>query len=301
MVLPSALRSDALAGIPPADRPATKSPLNPLQASPLSGISWGAILAGAAGAAALSLMLLILGTGLGLSVISPWSHEGIGAQGITATTIAWVTFTQLLAAGLGGYLAGRLRGQWLDLQTDEIYFRDTAHGFLAWAIASLASAALLGAAIASIVGGSVQAGAGVAKAAAEMAPMNYVVESLFRQPPNTPPAVSTADRGAVTSEVTSIFMNTVHSGALQSEDQRYVGRLVAQRTGLGEPQAEERVRDAYLRAQAALRDTETHAREVADKARKASAYAALWLFIALLSGAFTASLAATFGGRQRDL
>ena len=33
----------------------------------ISGVSWGAIFAGAAAAAALSLILLILGTGLGLS------------------------------------------------------------------------------------------------------------------------------------------------------------------------------------------------------------------------------------------
>jgi hypothetical protein len=43
------------------------------------------------------------------------------------------------------------------------------------------------------------------------------------------------------------------------------------------------------------------ARDAADKARKASAYTALWLFISLLIGAFAASLAATYGGRRRDV
>ena len=95
-------------------------------------------------------------------------------------------------------------------------------------------------------------------------------------------------------------MNTLRTGALSAEDTRYVGQLVAQRTGLTQQEAEKRVADTYARMQQNLRDIETAAKEAADKARKASAYAALWLFISLLVGAFVASLAATFGGRQRD-
>ena len=98
-----------------------------------------------------------------------------------------------------------------------------------------------------------------------------------------------------------ILLNSVRSGALPAEDLRYVGQVVAQRTGLSQADAEKRVDDTYTRVQTRLRDAETAAREAADKARKASAYAALWLFVSLLIGAFVASLAATFGGRQRDL
>ena len=108
-----------------------------------SAVSWGAILAGAAGAAALSLILLILGTGLGLSSVSPRAHDGVTPRTFGVSAILWVTFTQLVASGLGGYLAGRLRTKWAGAQVDEVYFRDTAHGFLAWAVASLATAALL--------------------------------------------------------------------------------------------------------------------------------------------------------------
>ena len=50
-----------------------------------------------------------------------------------------------------------------------------------------------------------------------------------------------------------------------------------------------------------MNDAKIAAQDAADKARKASAYAALWLFISLLIGAFVASLAATYGGRRRDL
>jgi len=279
-----------------------------------SAVSWGAIVAGAIAAAALSLILLMLGVGLGLSSVSPWGHYGTSAATFGVSTILWVTLTQLLACAMGGYLAGRLRTKWVAVDTDEVYFRDTAHGFLAWAVASLATAALLTSVIGSIVGAGIQAGAtvagGVASNAAvataggsemaksdnETGPMGYFVDSLFRKDSNTAVVATAVPR----SEVSRIFMNTVFTGPLPADDIRYVGQLVAQRTGLSQQEAEKRVTDTYARAQAKLTDAQTAAREAADKARKASAYAALWLFISLLIGAFVASLAATFGGRQRD-
>jgi hypothetical protein len=88
-----------------------------------SAVSWGAILAGAAAAAALSLILLLLGTGLGLSSASPWANQGAGATTLGVSTILWLTFTQLVASGMGGYLAGRLRTRWISVHTDEVYFR----------------------------------------------------------------------------------------------------------------------------------------------------------------------------------
>src|ERR1700704_2578384 len=118
-----------------------------LSASPAPGesgaVSWGAVFAGAVGAAALSLVLILLGTGLGLSVASPWVHSGMSATTAGVSTIVWITLVQLLASTLGGYLAGRLRSRWTTIHTHEVYFRDTAHGFLAWSVATLLMATLL--------------------------------------------------------------------------------------------------------------------------------------------------------------
>ena len=108
----------------------------------LPGVSWAAVLAGAAGAAALSYALVILGFGLGLSSVSPWAAAGASATTIGVATILWLTLTQIAASSLGGYIAGRLRVKWPTVHTDEVYFRDTAHGFLAWALATVIVAAL---------------------------------------------------------------------------------------------------------------------------------------------------------------
>ena len=301
-----------------------------------SGTSWGAIFAGAAGAAALSLILLILGVGLGLSSVSPWAQAGISAATFGVSTIVWITFTQLAASGIGGYLAGRLRRKWAGVHTDEVYFRDTAHGFLAWSIATLATAALLTGTIGTIVGGGVRAGASVAGGAASTAAVAtasaggaaastgeqrsaYAVDSLFRRDLSAAPAMASATPGspapvspdmsatqnspaASTAEVGRIFANSLRAdAALPPEDVKYVGQLVAQRTGLSQADAEKRVTDTYNKLQAKAREFQLKAREAADQARKTSAYAALWLFISLLLGAFVASLSATFGGRYRDI
>lgn len=290
-----------------------------------SAVSWGAILAGAAGAAALSLILLILGTGLGLSSVSPWANDGASAATLGVSSILWITFTQLAASGMGGYLAGRLRTRWLSIHTDEVYFRDTAHGFLAWAVASLATAALLTSVIGSIISGGIKAGASLAgdvvgtaatvtsTTATNSDSGNYFIDILFRKnmDPASPilnaadsPVDMSANMKAIssenTAEISRIFMNSAMTGALPAEDSRYVSQVIAKTTGLTQPEAETRVKDTYSRLQSNLRSAELAAKQAADKARKASAYAALWLFISLLSGAFIASWLATFGGRQRD-
>lgn len=297
-----------------------------------SAVSWGAIAAGAAAGAALSLIMLILGVGLGLSSVSPWSFEGISATSFGVSTILWLTLTQLFASAVGGYLAGRLRTKWMDTHTDEIYFRDTAHGFLSWAVASLATAALLTSAVGSILNGGIQAGASVVggvattatvaagglaasgqMASGQSGPMAYFVDSLFRRDTRAEAAGLTEENGVTlpaeaseremanqVSEVGRIFMNVSRTGPLPPEDVRYVGQLVAQRTGLSQQEAEKRVTDIYGRVQATLNDAEVAAKDAADKARAASAYATLWTFVSLLIGAFVASLAATCGGRRRD-
>ena len=168
-----------------------------------SGVSWGAIFAGAAAAAALTYVLVILGFGLGLSSVSPWSNSGVEAETIGIATILWLSFTALASSGMGGYLAGRLRTRWGYIHDDEVYFRDTAHGFLSWAVASLVVVAFLASAVGGVlssgasVAGSAISGAGKAIGSSVSAAMEnsdrdsgYFVDSLFRSNGNAAPGDS---------------------------------------------------------------------------------------------------------------
>lgn len=324
-----------------------------------SAVSWGAIFAGAAAAAALSLILLILGVGLGLSSVSPWSFEGVSKETFGWSSIAWLTFTALAASGLGGYLAGRLRTKWTQIHGDETYFRDTAHGFVSWAVATLLTAGLLTSAIGGVLGagakvagatagaaastaGVAAAGAASTAAAAPEGDLNYWVDSLFRSTtsagpsapaapppgapmdPNAPPPPPAAsvgprdarmgppprpmpgngpmgDRREVRAEVNRIIVNSLQGDGLDPADTQYLSQLIARETGMSQAEAQARVTDVQTRMRAALEKAKTTAKQAADDARKAAAYAALWLFITLLIGAFFASLSATWGGRRRDL
>ena len=162
-----------------------------------SFVCWSAVIAGALAAASLSLILLILGMGLGLSTVSPWVHAGATAGAIGLSAILWITVSQVLASAAAGYIAGRARFQWNGIHSDEIYFRDTVHGFLAWAVSTLLTAALLTTLIGSILGTSVQAGAALTGGAAAVTAklgsnsidggsstqsnVSYAVDSLFRK------------------------------------------------------------------------------------------------------------------------
>ncbi|MBY0439254.1 MAG: hypothetical protein K2W80_13790 [Burkholderiales bacterium] len=287
-------------------------PANPASAPPAPGaVSWGAVLAGAAGAAALALILTLLGLGLGFSVVSPWANQGASATTLGLSAIAWLTLTQLFASALGGYLAGRLRTRWLQLHPDEVHFRDSAHGFLAWAVATLATAALLTSAIASIAGGTGAAGSllpgirGDSEGAGD-AGTDYLLDALFRPATDAPAVDATAavQRPPVTErevrEVRRIIMNTALSGELPQPDRRHLGRMIAERTGITPEQAEARAGAIHASIQTRLREAAAAAREAADRARKASAKTTLWMFISLLVGAFVATLAGIYGGRQRD-
>ncbi|PHV22649.1 hypothetical protein CSQ92_06275 [Janthinobacterium sp. BJB446] len=293
------------------------------------GVSWGAVLAGAAAAAALSFILLILGVGLGLSSVSPWSFN---ATAIGVSTIAWLAFMQLAASGIGGYMAGRLRVKWSSIHTDEVHFRDTAHGLLAWAVATLITVAVLAGGTRAVLSGAIDAGSGVAAAIAPAAaagagaagaasakqgegsganPLDYFSDMLLRAAPAAPATTATATgtlaapaANASTAEqrveIGKIFATGLTTGSLAADDRAYLGQVVASRTGLTQAEAEARVDAVYARAAKAAADAKAAAQQAAETARKAGAHTALWMFVALLLGAFVASLAATFGGRQRD-
>lgn len=251
-----------------------------------SGVSWGAVVGGAFVAAALLLIMLALGAGFGLSAVSPWSNVGVTASTAGSMAILWLILIDVVAFSMGGYLTGRLRTKWHGIHNDEVHFRDTANGFVAWAVAIVVTVAFLGAASASMTGTGGQHGAVESREAlglAESAPAAYFVDRLFRSDRPTAETES-----ALRAEAGRIFVRALLPGA-PSADITHLAQLVAAKTGLTPSDAENRV-------SATLAD----ARQAEDVARKATAHLLLWIFLALLIGAFFASYAATIGGRQRD-
>ena len=254
------------------------------------GISWAAVIGGAFVSASLALILLSLGTGLGFSSVSPWANAGASRSTISGMAIGWLILTQIIAFAMGGYLAGRLRTKWVHIHTDEVYFRDTAHGFLVWAVGMVITAAFLTSAAAMFAGGVAQRG-GTANAAdtrgeaGTLNPNAYFVDMLLRSNGAVAERNDTAERG----EVERIFGHGLKWGAIPPADQTYLDQMVSARTGISPADSQKRVSDVFGQAQ-----------QAADEARRAFAHLSLWLFVALLCGAFCASYAGTIGGRQRD-
>jgi hypothetical protein len=247
-----------------------------------SPVSWAAVVAGAIAAAALTLVLLAFGAGMGFSAVSPWGNSGVSAGTFQISTGLYLIVVAMLASTIGGFIAGRLRTKWVGVHTHEVFFRDTAHGFLAWGLATVVSAAFLAAAASNIAGG---VSSGLAPAA--VGPMDYYVDALLRSNPTA--SQNTTDLRATRTEIARILTSGLRGGDVPAPDRTYVAQVVAARTGLSQADADKRVSDVVNQAKTAL-----------DNARKAAAKLSLWLTASLLIGAFAASLAATEGGYVRD-
>jgi len=257
------------------------------------------VLAGAFSASAVSLLLFLLGNGIGMSSVSPWSGAGASVTTFAIGAAIWLIIVQWISSAFGGYLTGRLRTKWANMHTDEVFFRDTAHGFLAWAVGSVVVVGLAASAATSAIGSAGRAVGNVATSAAggagqgamqSGASPEYYVDTLFRA---DKPGGSDQDSKA---EAGRILLNGARNGSIPASDKDYLAQLVSARTGMPQDTARRRVDDVLGQVQAA----ETKAREAADQARKAAAQASFFLFFSMLIGAFISSVAAALGGRQRD-
>jgi len=273
-----------------------------------SGVSWPAIAAGAVAAAALTLLLIAFGAGIGFSSISPWRDTGVSASTFEVGTGIYLVIVGVMSSAVGGYLAGRLRTKWTSVHTNEVFFRDTAHGFLAWGFATLLSATILSTSTAYLANGAAAGIGALGQAARSVNPADLYVDKLFRPAPGAPqaaaPASSTEPNANAASNATGGMTNPnqprneilrlwtadfARNQDLDPSDKSYVAQVVAARTGLSQADTEKRVNEVVTEAKAAL-----------DKTRRGAAKLSFWLTAALLFGAFAASLAAAEGGALRD-
>ncbi len=275
-----------------------------------SGVAWSAIFAGALAAAVVSLVLLVLGAGLGLSVVSPWTAVGADASTLAISAIVWLILMQIVSSGFGGYFAGRLRRRWAGISRDESYFRDTAHGFFAWALATVVVVTMAGSGVSSLTGagasavGSTVTGVahGVSQGAAARSdatsmPTDYFVDLFFR-PASQDGVARSPEVNSVEarSEVSRILAVSLATGSISAPDKAQLTGLVAARLSIPPADAERRVDDVLLRFEA----FKTEVTQSVDTGRKAGAVVSLVAVLSLLIGAFVASAAACWGGQHRD-
>jgi hypothetical protein len=252
------------------------------------GISWPAVIAGAVASLALTLVLLSFGAGMGFAVASPWGHSGVSATTFKIATGLYFIVMAMISSAMGGYIAGRLRTKWIGVQSTEVHFRDTAHGFLAWAAASVLGAILLASPANSLIGGTLSAATQAAANSAQSSPMAGYVDTLLR--PDNPSTQSQPNSSETRAELVRLFMTSFRDGSdLSTADRDYVVKVVSARTGLSQTDAEKRVNDVVTQAKIDM-----------NNARKAAMQLAIWLTLSLFIGAFSAALAATEGGGLRD-
>ncbi len=280
-----------------------------------SGVSWKAVAAGAIASLSSSLILLSLCAGLGLSLVSPYPGQGVNVSAMSAGSISLMSGLVLvvisaIASGIGGYVAGRLGSRWSNVHVDEVYFRDTAHGFVAWGLSTLLAVVFLGSVVSSIVGGAASGAAmgGTAAAAGNVNrnDVSNLTDKLFRQTAvqtttteATSPVTTTAQGASAMGQTSSTMDNAeyarllaapVSTGTdLSAEDRTYLVTTVSRRTGLSQQEADQRVTQVI-----------TDGRNAAEAARKAAAHSALWAALAMLVGAFVSSLMSTQGAIWRD-
>jgi hypothetical protein len=270
--------------------------------SSLPATSYGAIVAGALASCAVGLVLGLVGAGMGLIIASPSEGAAHAVAKLTASTAIAFVVVQWLSSAVGGYVVGRLRTRWVDVHDDEVFFRDTVHGFLSWALSTILAASLLGLVVTStLTGGAHLLGAatsalsqsvGQSATASLSSQSEYWADELLRTNATSPSAAPTADPRP---EVGRILLRGLVGDTPQA-DKDYLAQLVAARANVDPAEAKKRV-DAVEKQ---IDDAKASAAALADQGRKAAAATAMMTALALTIGAFIASAAAALGGRRRD-
>jgi hypothetical protein len=274
-------------------------------ATPLHYVDWGAILAGTILASAISTLLFAFGTGIGLSMVSPYEGEGVSKTAYFVALGLWTLWVVVSSFMAGGYVSGRMRRRTGDGDRHEVEVRDGVHGLSVWALGTVVASILFALGVSGAAVGVAKVAAPAAGEAAKSAANSPTVDALFRQvvqpqaqsapaaadsmatgsPPPATPRNAEADR----SEVGRLLGTNMVKGELNATDKTYVASLVAANTGMSQAEAERRVTEVVAEA-----------KQKAEAARKIGILLAFATAVTLLVGGAAAAWAATLGGKHRD-
>jgi hypothetical protein len=250
-------------------------PVVAVASSGVSAVSWPAIFAGAAVAIATSLILFALAAGLDLVAVG--HSTGGGAVAVAAIGLV---VTQWVSASLGGYVTGRLRTRWTNTHTHEVFFRDTAHGFITWCVATIVVAS----GIAAASGGHGHF----------LGRTGYVPShTLLVQPSGADPAV--------------VMEQPVTDQAAQAAGKLLIPPTSKQARAwdAGYTQTDSRPPFAHSASPlydltASVRAADIEPMEENDISRRDAAATSIFTSLSMLIGAFIASVSGALGGRLRD-
>jgi len=301
-----------------------------------SYLDWPAIFAGGVFALAISFLLITFGAGLGLSMTSPYSGEGVSASWMAIAAGIWFAWVMVTSFGAGGYLTGRMRRHAGDAIPDEVEMRDGAHGLVVWATGAVVSLVLAASGVGGLIGVGASAVGSAADTATEVASdaassdyfANVMLRSGVQEPATgaadtdatasdgegategetaqtgtTPSGASSGQSASVAAvdpevqqEIAGILARSAAEGEIAERDRSYLAQLVAANSDLDQEAARTRV-DEVAAEIAGARET---AMEAVEQARVAGVVFGFIAAATLLLGAVAAYFAAAAGGHHRD-
>ena len=258
-------------------------------------LDWSAIFGGAVLATAVTAILTAFASAIGLSMVSADTSESSSAWVLSLAAGLFAVWMAICANFAGGYLAGRMRRPARDASAHERDVRDGANGIVVWALGSLLVLGLVSSGIGNLARTAGAAASSVASGAASLVqmqgnPLETAVDSVMRTTGQTAPTQEERQ------ETTRIFTNAVASDQLPAADRDYIASRIAARSNIPQPEAHQRVDQAYSQ----LQQAKATADEAAERARRAGVITAFMSAAVLLLGAAVAWFAAQRGGSHRD-
>lgn len=254
-------------------------------------ISWGAVWAGAFIVVAVQLMLSILGIGVGASTINVGQGSGPG-EGLGIGAAIWFAVSAWIALYLGSWVAGKLAGVPRN--------RDGAlHGFVTWAVATLALFFLLTTAVGDVLGGTASIIKGTASVAGHAAPaVAGVVSDITGVTPQE--VKQEAADVANDPQFQAFVKDVVQNGTVTPDDRQALVNVVAQHRNISQQQASNVVSGWEQSLQNAAQQAKTTGTQVANAAASGTAKFGIWTFVMLIVGLFVACWGGAVGAPENS-
>lgn len=247
-------------------------------------LQWSPIMLGAFAATALSFVLVTFGASVGLGVTSAAPSWRDASVALWILSGIYLILQAILSFGLGGYVAGRVRGLVVPGTVEQTEKADGLHGLAVWALAVVMGAILATLLGAATLSRSPTAGSSVRTSAAEPL-LSYELDRLYRAGRRGPNIDLTSERA----EAGRILLTASSHNGMTADDRAYLIQQVAAATGLAGADAERRVDNVIASAKTAIA-----------RSRRSTVILAFSVATAILLGAIAAWAAACAGGRHRD-